>query len=118
MQITVIHTSPSVELMVLPLGWTREFACTSPPGTDYVIAWKVNGTSASNALFEDYITVGEAVHLDIDVLEMNFTLTADARANNTLIQCDIYPFGGEEYTEVNMSIILQGKSVNIGMLVC
>jgi len=98
---------------VLPLGVTREFACTSPPGPDYAIAWGVNGTGGTDPQFQDYIDVGEIVYLEHDGIQKNLNFTADARANNTHIRCAVTNINnGEFMVPVDMNCTLQGKLVS------
>ena len=100
-------------MLVLPLGVTREFACTSPPEPGYALAWGVNGTSATGPQFQDYIVLGEEVHSENGRVQRNLTFTADARANNTHIFCAVTNIYNREYymVPVNVNCTLQGKLV-------
>ena len=102
-----MHTG--ADLLVLPLGVTREFVCTSPPGSGYTIAWGVNGRSATSSQFQDYLILGEEVHLENSGIQRNLTYTADARANNTHICCAVTNiYNGEFKVLVDMNLTLQG----------
>ena len=99
-----------VDVMVLPLGVTREFACRSPPELGYVVNWGVNGASATGPQFQDYIVLGEEVHSENGGIQRNLTFTADARANNTHIRCAVTNINnGEFMVPVDMNCTLQGK---------
>ena len=96
---------------MLPLGVTREFACTSPPKPGYAIAWGVNGTSATNSQFQDYTDLGEEIHLENDGIQRSLNFTADARANNTHMRCAITNiYNGELMVPVDVNLTLQGIS--------
>ena len=100
-------------MLVLPLGVTREFVCTSPPGPDYAVNWGVNGTSAVSSQFQDYIVLGEEVHSGNDGTQRNLTYTAGVRANNTHIRCAVTNINnGEFLVPVDMNLTLQGKLVS------
>ena len=105
-----MNVTVGTDVVVLPLGVTREFACTSPPGTGYAIAWGVNGTSGTGPQLQDYIALGE-VHSENGGIQRNLTFTADARANNTHILCAITNIYNREYytIPVDMNSTLQGK---------
>ena len=99
-------------MLVLPLGVTREFACTSPPEPGYAIVWGVNGTSGADPQFQDYIVLGEEFHLVNGGVLRNLTFRADARANNTHIRCAVANiYNGEHMVPVDMNCTLQGKLV-------
>ena len=97
-------------MVVLPLGVKREFVCRTPePG--YGIVWGVNGTDAASPQFQDYIDLGEKVHLE-DRIQINLTFTAYARANNTHIRCLVTNIDeGESMVPDDMNCIVQGKLV-------
>ena len=98
---------------MLPLGVSRNFTCTSPPGPGYIIAWGVNGTSVTSPQFQDYIVLGEEVYLENGGIQRNLTYKADARANNTHIFCAVTnTYNGEHMVAVNMNCTLQGKLVS------
>ena len=108
-QVYILH----IDILVLPLGVTREFACTSPPEPGYTIAWGVNGTSATSPQFQDYIALGEEVHSENGGVLRNLTYKADARANNTHIRCAVTNINNGEYmVPVDMNCTLQGKLVS------
>ena len=100
--------------MVLPLGVTREFVCTSPPGPGYAVNWGVNGTSGADTQVQDYIVLGGEVHSENGGIQRNLTFTADARANNTHIRCAVTNIYNREYymVPVDMNLTLQGKLVS------
>jgi len=101
-------------VLVLPLGVTREFVCTSPPGLDYTVHWGVNGISAVSPQFQDYIALGEEVHSENGGIQRNLTYTADARANNTHIRCAVTNINNREdyMVLVDMNCTLQGELVS------
>ena len=101
-----------IDVLVLPLGVTREFVCKSPPTTGYTIAWGVNGTSATSIEFQDYIVLGEEVHLQNGGIQRNLIFIADIKANNTHIRCILTSINdGESGFLVDISLSLQGKVV-------
>ena len=108
-QVYILH----IDVMVLPLGVSRNFTCTSPPESGYAIVWGVNGTSGADPQFQDYIVLGEEFHLiENGAIQRNLTFTADARANNTHIRCAVTNINnGEFMVPVDVNCTLQGKLV-------
>lgn len=105
-----ITPTTGTDVLVLPVGVARQFVCTSPPESGYTIAWGVNGTSATSSQFEDYIDLGEEIHLENGETQRKLTFTADARANNTHIRCVVnHIFNGASLVPVNIILTLQGK---------
>ena len=102
-----------IDILVLPLGVNRNFTCTTLPEPGYVVNWGVNGTSAANPQFQDYIALGEEVHSENGGIQRNLTYKADARANNTHIRCVVTNINNREYymVPVDMNLTLQGKLV-------
>ena len=105
-QVYVLH----IDVMVLPLGVSRNFTCTSPPESGYEIVWGVNGTSATSPQFQDYIYIGREVDSENGEIQEKLTFTADARANNTHIRCIVTHINNETFTvPVDICLTLQGK---------
>ena len=99
------------DMLVLPVGVSRDFTCTSPARQGYAIVWGVNGTSATSPQFRNYIALGEEVHSENGRIQRNLTYTADARANNTHILCKVTHIYDSKYhlEPVDVNCTLQGK---------
>ena len=97
-----------IEVLVLPLGVTRQYVCTSPPGSGYGILWLVNGASATISQLPEYILLGEDVQTEDGRVQGIITLTADIRANNTHLRCVISHFDGGSNISVDVNLTLQG----------
>ena len=95
------------DLIVLPLGVTREFVCTSPPEPGHGIVWLVNGESAASSQLP-YIALREEVQSGDGGVQRNITFTADTRANNTHLRCIISNFEGDSHISLDMNLTLQG----------
>ena len=109
--ISITATLSYIDVLVLPLGVTREFACTSPPEPGYAIVWIVNGESAASSQLP-YIALGEEVQFGDGGVQRNITFTADTRANNTDLRCIITNSVGDSHISLYLNITLQGKSVS------
>ena len=103
--ITIMHVG--ADLIVLPLGVTREFVCTSSPGPGHGIVWLVNGESAAISQLP-YIALREEVQSGDGGVQRTITFTADTRANNTHLRCIISNFEGDSHISLDMSLTLQG----------
>ena len=98
-----------IDLLVLPLGVTRHFECTSPPGRGHGIVWLVNGESAESSPLPECIVLGEEVRLENDGIQTILTFTADARINNTHLRCIVSDFWGQSNISVDVNLIIQGN---------
>ena len=103
-------SSTYIDVLVLPLGVTREFVCTSPPEPGHGILWLVNSTSTPSSQLP-YIALGEEVQSGDGGVQRNITFTADTRANNTHLRCIISNFEGDSHISLDLKLTLQGKSV-------
>ena len=97
-------------MLVLPLGVTKEFVCTSPPEPGHGLLWLVNGVVAAGSQLR-YIALGKEVHSEDGGVQRNITFTADTSANNTHLRCIVTNSVGDSHIPVNLNITLQGKSV-------
>ena len=103
--ITIMHVG--ADLIVLPLGVTREFVCISPPELGHGIVWLVNGASTPSSQLP-YIALGEEVQFRDGGVQRSITFTADTRANNTHLRCVITNFEGDSHIALDMNLTLQG----------
>ena len=114
MYITIAAIFSLIDLLVLPLGVTRHFVCTSSHG----IVWLVNGTSAASAQLPEWIVLGEEVQLENGGIQRNLTFTADARINNIHIRCIVSNFEGQSYISLDVNLTIQGNLVIISYFNC
>ena len=109
MCITIAAIYSLIDLLVLPLGVTRHFVCTSPPGPGYGIVWLVNGESAASAQLPECIVLGEEIQSENGGIQTILTFTADARVNNTHLRCIVSNFEGQSYISVDVNLTIQGN---------